>query len=52
MTSMYGITPLPYKFGTNYIKFAENLMFLLTNNSRLLYNGEYIMNSSLFIKEY
>lgn len=48
---MYGMTSLLYKFGTNYIKFAENLMVLVTDNSRLLYNGQYVINSSLFINE-
>lgn len=52
MTSMYGIISIPYKFDTNYIKFAENLMVLVIDKSRLLHNGEYIMNSSLFINEY
>lgn len=49
MTFVYGIASLPYKFGINYIKFRENL--IVTDNSRLLYNGEYVINSSLFINE-
>lgn len=51
MTSVYGITSLPYKFGTNCTRVVENLMVLVIDNSRLLYNGAYIINSSLSIEE-
>lgn len=47
MTSVHGFASLPYRFGTNYVKFRENL--IVTDNSRLFYNGEYVINSSLFI---